>query len=260
MALPKSGGGRRERPDRRAASGARTQVRGPRRARAVGWRRTGTAVEEPVRSTGLPAPRARLAGSAGQPRAFGRGQTIGRRARGDRSHRRLAAQQQRAPARRRRTSGVEPGFACQAAHVAAAKPGTPPGDRARAPAGPPTGAAPCPAASRSGSVRHRPALQAVSAADAAPAIETEGRNPTTGFGGEHREPESATASDKRAGRLPNAAWCNTCKISDTSAVHAEFAAAFGQFWWTADRLLSGRRMAIADITRDCRFPKNDRGC
>ncbi len=197
-----------------------------------------------MRSAGLPAPRTRLAGSAGQPRAFGRGQTIGRRASGDRSHRRLAAYKERAPARRRRTSGVEPGFARQAAYVAAAKPGAPPGDRARAPAGPPTGAAPCPAAPRSGSVRHRPALQPVSAADAVPAIETEGRNPTRGFGGEHREPESATASDQRAGRLPNVAWCNTCKISDTSAVHGNFAAAFGQFWWKAEWPLTGRRVEI----------------
>lgn len=50
------------------------------------------------------------------------------------------------------------GLRAQRRHLSpGAKPGAPPGCRARVPAGPRSGAAPCPAAQRSGSVRHCPA-------------------------------------------------------------------------------------------------------
>lgn len=62
------------------------------------------------------------------------------------------------PGRRGRMSGAGPGFARSGRHLSTglAKPGAPPDREAGVPAGPPSVAAPCPAAQQSGSVRPQP--------------------------------------------------------------------------------------------------------
>lgn len=78
-----------------------------------------------------------------------------------------AANERMAPGRRGRVSGAGSGSADKAALVASlAKPGAPPDREDGVPAGPPPGAAPCPAAQPSGSVRPQP--RSIRSADADP--------------------------------------------------------------------------------------------
>lgn len=139
--------------------GGRSDRRGPPRADQASRRDrnvSGGAGHQP----GFPGTRAGLAGRAAHSRATGRGHRKRRRASGDRftvgapSPTWTKTGSRAARPDQRRWVGLR----AQRRHLSpGAKPGAPPGCRARAPAGPRSGAAPCPAAQQSGSVRHRPA-------------------------------------------------------------------------------------------------------